>query len=383
MIASISAVRSRASTALLGGGLTDERGQLGHLRVERVGGCDRMLGHLVIVGRDPRCRTSRTTVEELGFYTLAGAPASPRDLIAEVRDGRSARPRLRASSPSGSTSRRRRRCPARSARCPTRIAHRHRGDEPQHPPPAGHRRRTPRRCTASPAVASRSGSVAASTCCSDAIGPAAHHHRADGGLRRADAPAVARRDDPRPRRTGRVVAVPRPRRDLRRGHPARARRVRAEHAALGGRAFDQVVLHTFFTDETTTRCVRTVKDAAEQAGPRPGVGAGVVVLRHDRRPPARAVRLKKTVGRMATYLQAYGDLMVRTNGWDPAVLARFRADPFVPAFPGAIDQRPRPSELEHVATLIPAEWLAPAATGTPEQCVAAVQQPVRPRRATA
>ena len=28
--------------------------------------------------------------------------------------------------------------------------------------------------------------------------------------------------------------------------------------------------------------------------------------------------------------------------------------------------------LEHVATLIPPEWLAPAATGTPEQCAAAV-----------
>jgi len=26
------------------------------------------------------------------------------------------------------------------------------------------------------------------------------------------------------------------------------------------------VLHTYFTDETTARCVRTVKDAAEQAG---------------------------------------------------------------------------------------------------------------------
>ena len=30
-------------------------------------------------------------------------------------------------------------------------------------------------------------------------------------------------------------------------------------------------------------------------------------------------------------------------------------------------------QLEHVATLIPAEWLAPSATGTPEQCVAAVR----------
>jgi probable F420-dependent oxidoreductase len=35
---------------------------------------------------------------------------------------------------------------------------------------------------------------------------------------------------------------------------------------LGGRAFDGVVLHTFFTDETTARCVRTVKTAAEQSG---------------------------------------------------------------------------------------------------------------------
>ena len=32
------------------------------------------------------------------------------------------------------------------------------------------------------------------------------------------------------------------------------------------------------------------------------------------------LRLKKTVGRLATYLQGYGDLLVRTNDWDPAVL---------------------------------------------------------------
>ncbi|MCI0839951.1 MAG: TIGR03857 family LLM class F420-dependent oxidoreductase, partial [Chloroflexi bacterium] len=36
--------------------------------------------------------------------------------------------------------------------------------------------------------------------------------------------------------------------------------------ALGGRAFDAVVLHTYFTDETTERCVRAVKRAAEEAG---------------------------------------------------------------------------------------------------------------------
>jgi hypothetical protein len=30
-------------------------------------------------------------------------------------------------------------------------------------------------------------------------------------------------------------------------------------------------------------------------------------------------------------------------------------------------------QLEHVAELIPDEWLAPSATGTPEQCVGAVR----------
>src|SRR4051812_28897213 len=35
---------------------------------------------------------------------------------------------------------------------------------------------------------------------------------------------------------------------------------------LAGRCFDEVVLHTFFTDEATAQCVQMVKKAAEQAG---------------------------------------------------------------------------------------------------------------------
>ena len=141
---------------------------------------------------------------------------------------------------------------------------------------------------------------------------------------------------------------------------------------LAGRAFDAVLLHTFFTDETLQRCVATVRSSAEQAGRDPAAvrvwSCFAVVgdwLPHD-------VRLKKTVGRMATYLQAYGDLMVRTNNWDPAVLDRFRADPLGAGFRGALDAKATTAELEHVATLIPDEWLAPAATGSPEQCAAAV-----------
>jgi hypothetical protein len=68
---------------------------------------------------------------------------------------------------------------------------------------------------------------------------------------------------------------------------------------------------------------------------------------------------------MATYLQAYGDLMVKTNRWDPAVLQRFRDDDVIKGFRGAIDTLATTEQLEHIATLIPAEWLAPAATGSP------------------
>lgn len=144
--------------------------------------------------------------------------------------------------------------------------------------------------------------------------------------------------------------------------------------ALGGRAFDAVVLHTFFTDETTQRCVRTVKQAAERAGRDPAsvrVWSCFATIGDHLPYP---VRLKKTVGRMATYLQAYGDLMVRTNDWDPDVLARFRADPLVAGFRGALDQKATTEELEQVATLIPDAWLAPAATGSPAQCVAAIRR---------
>ena len=144
--------------------------------------------------------------------------------------------------------------------------------------------------------------------------------------------------------------------------------------ALGGRAMDAVVLHTFFTDETTARCVRAVKQAAEQAGRDPARvrvwSCFATIGDHIPEP----VRLKNTVGRMATYLQAYGDLMVRTNNWDPAVLARFRADSLVAKFPGAIDARASTEQLEQIARLIPAEWLAPAASGSPARCASKIRE---------
>lgn len=141
---------------------------------------------------------------------------------------------------------------------------------------------------------------------------------------------------------------------------------------LGGRCFDHVVLHTFFTDETTARCVRTVKESAEQAGRDPDAVQvwSCFATIGDHIPEDE--RLMKLVGRLGTYLQGYGDLLVRTNGWDPAVLERFLADPVVSSVRG-LDVVGTTEELEHVATLIPEEWLAPAATGSPQRCVAAVR----------
>ena len=142
---------------------------------------------------------------------------------------------------------------------------------------------------------------------------------------------------------------------------------------MAGRAYDNVILHTFFTDETTQRAVQMVKKSAEQAGRDPSTVKvwSCFATIGDHIDPA--LRLKKTVGRLATYLQAYGDLMVRTNNWDPEVLKRFRADEFVKTFPGALDAKGTTEDLERVAPLIPEEWLAPSATGTPEQCVSAIR----------
>ena len=142
---------------------------------------------------------------------------------------------------------------------------------------------------------------------------------------------------------------------------------------LGGRCFDEVVLHTFFTDETTGRCVETVKGAAERAGRDPDAvrvwSCFATIGDHI----DEDLRLKKTVGRLATYLQGYGDLLVATNGWDPAVLQRFRSDETVTSIPGAIDGVATTEQLEQIGALIPDEWLAPSASGSPERCVAAVR----------
>jgi 5,10-methylenetetrahydromethanopterin reductase len=137
---------------------------------------------------------------------------------------------------------------------------------------------------------------------------------------------------------------------------------------FAGRVADGVVLHTFFTDQTLARAVSAIRRGAAEAGRDPASVRVWSVLATVGDHLDEEARLRKLAGRLATYLQGYGDLLVRVNRWDPADLARFRADALVDGFPGAFDALATPDELRHLAGLLPQEWLDAAATGSPERC---------------
>ena len=141
---------------------------------------------------------------------------------------------------------------------------------------------------------------------------------------------------------------------------------------LAGRTYDAVVLHTFFSDQAVTDAVAAVRRGAEQAGRDPDAVRIWAVLATVGDHLGHDAVLKKTVGRLATYLQAYGDLLARVNGWDPAPLERFRTAEVVTSIGGAIDDLATTDQLEAIGELLPDEWLAAAATGPPERCAAEV-----------
>jgi probable F420-dependent oxidoreductase len=142
---------------------------------------------------------------------------------------------------------------------------------------------------------------------------------------------------------------------------------------LAGRVADGVVLHTFLTDETLSRSVGVIRGAAERAGRDPADVRVWAVLATVHEGLPEELRLRKLVGRLATYLQGYGDVLVRANGWEPEALERFRADPLVQGYPGAFDAI---GTVEELTTLreraIPVDWLAASATGSAADCAARV-----------
>lgn len=143
--------------------------------------------------------------------------------------------------------------------------------------------------------------------------------------------------------------------------------------AMAGRAFDTVVLHTFFADETVRRCVDVVRKAAEHAGRDPRkitIWSCYATITED---VDGETFLKKTVGRMATYLQMYGDLLVSTNKWDARALERFRNSDVVQGLRGWADAVADLAALAELEKVIPPEWLECAAIGPAETCAQRVR----------
>ncbi len=137
---------------------------------------------------------------------------------------------------------------------------------------------------------------------------------------------------------------------------------------LAGRIADGVVLHTFMSDAAVERSVRLVRESAERAGRDPARVRVWSVMATIEDSLDETARLRKLVGRLATYLTGYGDVLVRVNGWDPAGLERFRADERLSSHSGALDATDDLDLLRHARDVLPDEWLATAAVGSAEHC---------------
>lgn len=144
----------------------------------------------------------------------------------------------------------------------------------------------------------------------------------------------------------------------------------AKSLRFAGQHFDGVHLHTFITEAGLKRAKALVREGAEMAGRNPDDVKIWSVLATAVNPSEEDF-LRKLVARMATYMQApnYAEFLVELNGWDPQVLADFRAHDAVTSIPGGIDSVASLEQLDRIRELIPAEWL-PAATGSAEQVAA-------------
>ncbi|MGV0811172.1 TIGR03857 family LLM class F420-dependent oxidoreductase [Mycolicibacterium boenickei] len=139
---------------------------------------------------------------------------------------------------------------------------------------------------------------------------------------------------------------------------------------LAGEIADFVVLHTFFSDEATESSVAAVRRGAERAGRDPDSVRIWACLATVPDALPEEDQLRRGVGRLATYLQAYADVLVSANGWDPAAWERIRCSELFTdaAAAGPIDASASFETLQRIAELIPAEWLDSVAKGSPRDC---------------
>lgn len=146
--------------------------------------------------------------------------------------------------------------------------------------------------------------------------------------------------------------------------------------ALAGELCDFVVMHTFFSEQATQSSIEAVRRGAERAGRDPD---GVRIWSCLAAVPdgmSEDDQLRRGVGRLVTYFQAYGDTLVSVNGWDPAPWERLKTSEVftTAAAAGAIDASADTETLLRIAELVPDEWLSAAARGRPEDAAATIQR---------
>jgi 5,10-methylenetetrahydromethanopterin reductase len=139
--------------------------------------------------------------------------------------------------------------------------------------------------------------------------------------------------------------------------------------ALAGELCDWVVMHTFFSEQATVDSIAAVRAGAERAGRDPDAIRIWSCLAAVPDGLPEEDRVRRGVGRLVTYFQAYGDTLVSVNGWDPGAWERLKtSDLFIEASSagGAIDATASTETLLRLGELVPEEWLDASAHGPAE-----------------
>jgi 5,10-methylenetetrahydromethanopterin reductase len=97
---------------------------------------------------------------------------------------------------------------------------------------------------------------------------------------------------------------------------------------MAGAAYDGVILHPFLTTKAVAQARRIVSEGAIEAGRDPAsvrIIAAVVCAPDLSEQDTRLAIHARGAGYF--HVNGLGDMLVAANGWDPADLARYRADP--------------------------------------------------------
>jgi 5,10-methylenetetrahydromethanopterin reductase len=135
---------------------------------------------------------------------------------------------------------------------------------------------------------------------------------------------------------------------------------------LAGELCDFVVLHTFFSEQATTSSIEAIRRGADRAGRDPDAIRIWSCLAAVPDGLPEEDQLRRGVGRLVTYCQAYGDALASVNGWDPGAWERLKtSEAFITAASagGAIDATADTEMLKRLADLVPDEWLDASAHG--------------------